>query len=393
MDLHKTDPPTLTSTPLVSMPLHPIPTPRSPCNSPRVLECPNHSSLPTILIPHPLQCLIPLLMPIILDPPPLEDPLGRPWGLPRAMRVNPPVEGHPTADPLGNGARQWTTSPPSVETRTTTITTTMPDPRSELKIHRTIPTMHWPRRCLTMFQAKPITFELESSRVAFAASYLQATLLHATILTPDSPPVHLPSHSSNNLLLHTTLPFTANPVPTLVDSSTTDNFIDEFLAALAPHFLQCLPTLIPLKLFDGDPTPVGDITHCLEMTMTLANGRQQELQLLITKLHPSTPIILGFSWLCSTNPHVNWPSLTLRLNRDNPTNSGLVPFNVSPSSENSKTTIDHPRTPPQVFPALVNSGASGTVVSNQLGLWHNNLDKPLELQLFNGSPTMTRITQ
>ncbi|KAG5724406.1 hypothetical protein E4T56_gene15985 [Termitomyces sp. T112] len=62
-----------------------------------------------------------------------------------------------------------------------------------------------------------------------------ATLLRATILALDSPPVHLPSHSSTNLLLRTTLPFTPNPIPTLVDSGATDNFINEFLAALAPH--------------------------------------------------------------------------------------------------------------------------------------------------------------
>ncbi|KAG5726823.1 hypothetical protein E4T56_gene597 [Termitomyces sp. T112] len=104
-----------------------------------------------------------------------------------------------------------------------------------------------------------------------------ATLLRAMILAPDNLPAHLPSHSSTNLLLCTTLPFTNNPVPTLVNSSATDNFIDEFLAALTPHPLQCLPTLIPLKLFDGDPTPVGDITYCLEMTMTFANRQQQEL--------------------------------------------------------------------------------------------------------------------
>ncbi|KAG5333726.1 hypothetical protein C0989_005031 [Termitomyces sp. Mn162] len=107
------------------------------------------------------------------------------------------------------------------------------------------------------------------------------------------------------------------------------------------------------------------------------------------------------------------PHLTLHLDRDNPTDSGLVPFNVSPSSKNSKTTINHPWTPLQlrsrsawsfiinvqldnsskVFPALVDSGASGTFVSNQLGLQHNDLDKPLKLQLFDRSPAMTRITQ
>ncbi|KAG5348524.1 hypothetical protein C0989_010161, partial [Termitomyces sp. Mn162] len=46
-----------------------------------------------------------------------------------------------------------------------------------------------------------------------------------------------------------------------------------------------------------------------------------------------------------------------------------------------------------VFPALVDSGTSGTFVSNQLGLQCNDLNKPLELQLFDGNPAMTRITQ
>ncbi|KAG5730117.1 hypothetical protein E4T56_gene1869 [Termitomyces sp. T112] len=221
------------------------------------------------------------------------------------------------------------------------------------------------------------------------------------VLAPDNPPAHLPSHSSTNLLLRTTLPFTDKPVPTLVNSGATNNFVDESLAALAPQPLHCLPTPIPLKLFDGDSTPAGDITHCLETILTFTNRQQQELRLLITKLHPSAPIVLGFSWLHSTNPHIDWPSLTLRLNQDNSTDSGLVPFNVSPPSENSKTTIDQPRTPPQlcssgspkVLPTLVDSGASGVFVSNQLDLRRNDLDKPLELQLFNGSPAMTRIMQ
>ncbi|KAG5329545.1 hypothetical protein C0989_009511, partial [Termitomyces sp. Mn162] len=195
------------------------------------------------------------------------------------------------------------------------------------------------------------------------------------------------------------------------DSSATNNFIDESLAALAPQPLRRLPAPIPLKLFDRDSTPVGDITHCLEMTMTFADGQQQELQLLITKLHPSAPIVLGFSWLRSTNPCIDWPSLTLCLDQDNPTDSGLVPFNVSPPSKNSETMINQPRTPPQlcsrsarlfiiyvrlggslkVLPALVDSGASSVFVSNQLDLQCNDLNKPLKLQLFDGSPTTTRI--
>ncbi|KAG5337095.1 hypothetical protein C0989_010809 [Termitomyces sp. Mn162] len=48
---------------------------------------------------------------------------------------------------------------------------------------------------------------------------------------------------------------------------------------------------------------------------------------------------------------------------------------------------------PAVLPALVNSGASSTFVSNQLDLSYDTLDKPLELQLFNGSPALTGVIQ
>ncbi|KAG5728526.1 hypothetical protein E4T56_gene19554 [Termitomyces sp. T112] len=216
-----------------------------------------------------------------------------------------------------------------------------------------------------------------------------ATLLRAMMLTPDNPPAHLPSHSSTNLLLCTTLPFTNKPVPTLVNSGATNNFVDESLAALAPQPLRHLPAPIPLKLFDGDSTPVGDITHCLEPTDNSKNS--------------------DYSSQNYTPP----PLLTLCLDRDNPTNSGLVPFHVSPPSKSSETTINQPRTPPQlcsrsaqlfviyvrlggslkVLPTLVDSGASSVFISNQLDLRRNNLNKPLELQLFDGSPATIRITQ
>ncbi|KAG5333221.1 hypothetical protein C0989_006055 [Termitomyces sp. Mn162] len=64
-----------------------------------------------------------------------------------------------------------------------------------------------------------------------------ATLLHAVVLALDTLPAHLPSHSSTTLFLRTTLPFSDNSIPTLVNSGTTDNFIDKALAVLAPHHL------------------------------------------------------------------------------------------------------------------------------------------------------------
>ncbi|KAG5732301.1 hypothetical protein E4T56_gene11429 [Termitomyces sp. T112] len=184
----------------------------------------------------------------------------------------------------------------------------------------------------------------------------------------DNLPAHLPSHFSTTLLLCITLPFSDNSVPMLVNSSAMDNFIDKSLVALTPQHLQHLSTPILLKLFNGKPTSTRDITHCLETTITFTNGQQQELQLLVTKLHPSASIVLGFSWLYSTSPCIDWPSLTLHLDWDNLTASGLVPFDVSLPSKSSKTMIDQLQTPlqlcsssPKVLPTLIDSSASTTI--------------------------------
>ncbi|KAG5727060.1 hypothetical protein E4T56_gene20311 [Termitomyces sp. T112] len=111
----------------------------------------------------------------------------------------------------------------------------------------------------------------------------------------------------------------------------------------------------------------------------------------MTKLHPSAPVILGFPWLCSTNPCINWPTLTLRLDWDNPTDSRLVPFDVLPLFKNSKTMIKQFRTPPQLY--LRSSLPSSTVaplaplsaVNSTSGItqYHDNtitLDNELQFQ-------------
>ncbi|KAG5721943.1 hypothetical protein E4T56_gene18409 [Termitomyces sp. T112] len=206
------------------------------------------------------------------DPPPLEDSLllNGPWGLPQAMRANPPAEDHPMR---GNGNNYYY------------YYNARPLPRAQNSQDDTRDALAWEGKLdiqkpklFTGYNSRNLGLEdaLDCGPDSDVFSAL-ATLLHTTILTLDNLPAHLPSHSSTNLLLRTTLSFTNNPVPTLVNSGTTDNFINESLAALAPHPLRCLPTSISLKLFDGDPTPAGDITHCLETTITFANGRQQEL--------------------------------------------------------------------------------------------------------------------
>ncbi|KAG5333542.1 hypothetical protein C0989_005493 [Termitomyces sp. Mn162] len=201
------------------------------------------------------------------------------------------------------------------------------------------------------------------------------------ILAPDSPPVHLPSHSSTKLLLRTTLPFTDNPVPTLVDSSATNNFINESLVALAPHSLLHLPAPIPLKLFDGDPTPVfpalvdsgtsgtfvsnqlglhcNDLNKPLELqlfngnpamtritqyhnnTLTLNNDLQFQAWLLVTQLPLPTPIVLGLPWLQDVNPNINWKNLTMRFPGPEASLAAAIPLRLQSILDSD---ISHPGT-------------------------------------------------
>ncbi|KAG5730374.1 hypothetical protein E4T56_gene11599 [Termitomyces sp. T112] len=183
------------------------------------------------------------------------------------------------------------------------------------------------------------------------------------VFSLDTLPAHLSSHLFHTLLLCTILPFSANSIPTLVDSGTTNNFINKSLVVLAPQYLWCLPTSILLKLFDGDSTSARDITHCVDTTVTFANGQQQDF------------------WL-----------LTLHLNQDSLTNSGPVPFDVSLHSKDSEGTNDAPQTLLQLC-LKSTCRASSIFISKQLNLLHNTLDKPLKLQLFDASSALAGITQ
>ncbi|KAG6863756.1 hypothetical protein C0993_010457 [Termitomyces sp. T159_Od127] len=186
-------------------------------------------------------------------------------------------------------------------------------------------------------------------------------------LSPDTPSAHLPSQSSQTFLLHTTLPHSFASVSTLIDSSATDNFIDKSLATLVAT-PQKLPLPIHLTLFDSSSTSTGDITHYVQITLSFANGQRQDLWLLVTCLHASTPLILGLPWLRSTNPRIDWWNLTLNFNCQAMEPPETISFNSfvlnAQLGESS-----------QVLTTLVNSGATGT---------------PIELQLFDGKPTTAK---
>ncbi|KAG5718773.1 hypothetical protein E4T56_gene2722 [Termitomyces sp. T112] len=171
------------------------------------------------------------------------------------------------------------------------------------------------------------------------------------VLTLDNLPARLPSHSSTTLLLCTTLPFSNNSIPTLVNSSIMDNFIDESLVTSPQLYLrsawlfvinvhlnglsQVLPTLVnsgtssafvssqlnfqhndldkllELQLFERSPAMTG-VTQYYDNTLTLDNDLWFQTWLLVTQLPPLTPIMLGLLWLQDVNPDINWKNLIMQ---------------------------------------------------------------------------------
>lgn len=97
--------------------------------------------------------------------------------------------------------------------------------------------------------------------------------------------------------------------------------------------MQPLPYPIHLYLFDGSATSSGIITHSFTTEVIFPpTDEVQTIEFLITKLHPSARIVLGFPWLRTNNPHIDWANLTLRLPAGDPSKS--VP---NPSSTGAPT--------------------------------------------------------
>jgi len=107
----------------------------------------------------------------------------------------------------------------------------------------------------------------------------------------------LTSHSEVSFLISLSLPGLSDPVSTLIDLGATSNFLGLSLAALPPFVLEPLDHLIALCLFDGKPVTTRFIHESVNISVFFADHLTQSLSLLVTKLHPSTLIVLGLPWL------------------------------------------------------------------------------------------------
>ena len=98
---------------------------------------------------------------------------------------------------------------------------------------------------------------------------------------------------------------------TLIDSGATRSFVDKSIAEKFPQNVTTLETPIPLELFDGQPTSAGEITKSFKDSISFADGTIQTVEFLVTRLHPTAPVVLGLPWLRQFNPEINWTELSL----------------------------------------------------------------------------------
>ncbi|KAG6883852.1 hypothetical protein C0993_003346 [Termitomyces sp. T159_Od127] len=333
-----------------------------------------------------------------------------------------PLPGHPfdantkLPPPGGPPPPQWAQRPPSENNGGPSSGSSPPNgelPSSWSPATDAFPPQHG--------RAKPFIFQLESSHVAFAASYLQSIAFdHYTVLLQFNPNSLVLSNwqafaqeflskfgvfdivaeaeeNLFNLQMHNNEEFTTFIIRFEKEAYKTgwnDNTLQFALHCALPQCIKDVLRLAPKQpSYNSYKALVTQINQC----------QQQDLQLLMTHLHVSAPLILGLPWLCSTNPHIDWQSLTLHFDCHTLKHLEPIPFDVS----TPVSATDHPHTPPQLclksaqsfvlnaqlskFPqvltTLINSKATGMFVSDQLDFTHDSLDRLMELQLFDSKPT------
>ncbi|KAG6876051.1 hypothetical protein C0993_005951 [Termitomyces sp. T159_Od127] len=106
--------------------------------------------------------------------------------------------------------------------------------------------------------------------------------------------------------------------PPQLCSKSTWSFVLNARLGESPQILTALidsgatRTPMELQLFDGKPTIARPITKSHTSSITLNNGLQFLVHLLVTQLPEVTPIVLGLLWLHDVNPDIDWKDLTMK---------------------------------------------------------------------------------
>ena len=132
---------------------------------------------------------------------------------------------------------------------------------------------------------------------------------------------------------------TLKNITTLLDSGSTDCFIDSRFAINNQLPLENLKKPLRLSLFDGSTASQGLILQSTTLDVSFPCGTRHRVRFLLTPLDPSASAVLGYSWLIQANPSINW--ITQEINF-------RTPENENPSVDASGSTSE--RAPPELSP-------------------------------------------
>jgi RNase H-like domain found in reverse transcriptase/Reverse transcriptase (RNA-dependent DNA polymerase)/Integrase zinc binding domain/Integrase core domain/Chromo (CHRromatin Organisation MOdifier) domain/Retroviral aspartyl protease len=146
-------------------------------------------------------------------------------------------------------------------------------------------------------------------------------------------------------------------VQAMIDSGANASFIDVSFAKHHQLPLELRPEPATLALFDGEPSSAGKITHTCRLRLSL-NLHHEDLILEVSK-SGHYPIVLGYPWLRTHNPQIDWQEGTIsfhspycydhcRAGSSTPSGASAEPIPASPShdSPTMETTSSATRVPP-----------------------------------------------
>ena len=145
-----------------------------------------------------------------------------------------------------------------------------------------------------------------------------------------------------SLQVELSLPFIPVPVIALVDSGSSDCFVDSvFVSKYRLPYRKINP--LPLTLIDR--TINHFVNRVVSLPIRFPCSYSCQIEFFVTKLEGTYPIVLGHNWLTQHNPLVDWRKGTLEFNALEPADQPISPqydlepqnppLEIPPSSENS----------------------------------------------------------
>ncbi|KAI3371555.1 hypothetical protein L3Q82_023589 [Scortum barcoo] len=117
---------------------------------------------------------------------------------------------------------------------------------------------------------------------------------------------HLSPEERNRRLRAATICFQLQrfSLQALIDSGAEENFIDEQAAEQAG--IPSEPLERPRNALAVDGRILAQVTHrTLPVKLVLSGNHVESIQLLVIS-SPATPLIIGYPWLATHNPHMDW---------------------------------------------------------------------------------------